>query len=137
MVLPSLLVRDETTCWRRPGEKVPRVSIHAAEELEWSRRWVVRACIAIYFYSHVALVCGPSGVRIRGVGQVIFRSPKHRIWKLKVRRETRRRGHVDPGADRRLAESLGSVRLCWIGGYSELGGLKQGSPRQVGGRSCR
>lgn len=61
----SLFVRDETTCWRRLGEKVPRVSTHAAEELEWSRRWVVRACIAIYFYSHVASVCGPNGVRIR------------------------------------------------------------------------
>ena len=66
MVLLSLLARDETTCWRRLGEKVPRVSTHAAEELEWSRRWVVRACIAIYFYSHVALVHGLSGVRIRG-----------------------------------------------------------------------
>lgn len=61
-----MLVRDETTCWRRLGEKVPRVSTHAAEELEWSRRWVVRACIAIYFYSHVALVREPNEVRIRG-----------------------------------------------------------------------
>jgi len=66
MVLLSLLVRDETTCWRKLGENVPRVSTHAMEELEWSRRWVVRACIAIYFYSHIALVCGPGGERIRG-----------------------------------------------------------------------
>jgi len=64
---------------------------------------------------------------------VIFRSPKHRIWRLKVRRETRRTEHVGPGAGRRLAESLGGVRLCWIVGYSGLGGLRQGFPRQVGG----